>query len=53
VQWFDALFLRSSIGSGQGQPGYNPRYDLDTNGWIQGLDTLFIRLYIGQFCSNP
>jgi len=53
VQGFDALFLRSSIGSGQGQPGYDPRYDLDTNGWIQSLDTLFIRLYIGQFCTNP
>jgi hypothetical protein len=53
VQGFDALFLRSSIGAGQGQPGYNLRYDLDTNGWIQGLDTLFIRLYIGQFCTNP
>lgn len=53
VQGFDALFLRSLIGTGQGQPGYTPRYDLDTNGWIQGMDAMFVRPYIGEFCANP
>lgn len=48
---FDVIFLKPHIGCVVGQPCYDPRHDLNTDGNIQGLDSLFIRPFIGQQCS--
>ncbi len=41
----------TGIGCMVGQPCYNRRYDLDANGIAQGLDTMFIKPFIGTQCS--
>lgn len=52
VNIFDLALFNPHFGSSEGDPNYDPRYDLDINGSIDILDILPFKEYLGQTCLS-
>jgi len=51
VDIVDVLLSKPAMGSHMGEPSYDPRFDVDTNGTVNVVDTLLFKPFIRLHCT--